>query len=281
MSTTDLNRYGEYCDKHKQLIVAHIHSHPGFGAFYSMPDSETLRTLFYADHNVGIVVDNLQNQYMGFKMYGNQKQEEPIYWFDLQESVECGHLNSSLLTNVSGNSNFKVHKVVNFSNLIKKDSKQTEEVSDEPSLPQEKNKTSTLEMLPKENSITEETQTEKSQELSEIQENIAILCNDIKDIKNSLDNVNTTLDQTIKKKEEALISINDKNNDIGSLILETFNKIPSWLSIKKVIYIFFFLLFGVILNFIISVIMFVTIFENNNESPKLHNTITHQTIDNK
>lgn len=117
MSTQDLNKYGDYCDKHKQLIVAHIHSHPGFGAFYSMPDSETLRTLFYADHNIGIVVDNLQNEFLGFKMYGNEKREEPIYLFDIEDSIIGGHLNSCMLSNVSGSSNFKVHEVVDYSSL--------------------------------------------------------------------------------------------------------------------------------------------------------------------
>lgn len=117
MSTGDLSKYSEYCDKHHMLIIAHVHSHPGLSAFYSMPDSETLRTLFYANQNIGIVIDNLQNQYLAYKIYDGERREEPIFVFNTDECINSGKLVTTLISNVSHGSNFHIREVIDFSKL--------------------------------------------------------------------------------------------------------------------------------------------------------------------
>lgn len=119
MSTQDLAKYSEYCDKNHMMIIAHVHSHPGLSAFYSMPDSETLRTLFYASQNIGIVIDNLQNQYLAYKMYDGVKREEPIFVYNAEECLKEGKLIPILLSNVSHGSNFITREVVDFSKIRK------------------------------------------------------------------------------------------------------------------------------------------------------------------
>jgi proteasome lid subunit RPN8/RPN11 len=74
------------CNEHKLLPLIWIHSHPGFGAFYSGTDDFTLKSYFYANHQTGVVVDNLKNEVLGYKMYGEKKQEEDVFIFDLDKS---------------------------------------------------------------------------------------------------------------------------------------------------------------------------------------------------
>ena len=85
-SYEDSIRHSNYCDEHKVLPLIWIHSHPGFGAFYSGTDDSTLKTYYYAPYQVGVVVDNLQKQILGYKMYGDNKQKENVYIFDLDKS---------------------------------------------------------------------------------------------------------------------------------------------------------------------------------------------------
>lgn len=85
-SYEDSIRHSNYCDEHKVLPLIWIHSHPGFGAFYSGTDDSTLKTYYYAPYQVGVVVDNLQSQILGYKMYGENKRQENVYIFDLDKS---------------------------------------------------------------------------------------------------------------------------------------------------------------------------------------------------
>lgn len=85
-SYEDSIRHSNYCDEHKVLPLIWIHSHPGFGAFYSGTDDSTLKTYYYAPYQVGVVVDNLQSQILGYKMYGDNKRQEIVYIFDLDKS---------------------------------------------------------------------------------------------------------------------------------------------------------------------------------------------------
>lgn len=85
-SYEDSIRHSNYCDEHKVLPLIWIHSHPGFGAFYSGTDDSTLNTYYYAPYQVGVVVDNLQSQILGYKMYGENKRQENVYIFDLDKS---------------------------------------------------------------------------------------------------------------------------------------------------------------------------------------------------
>ena len=80
-------KHSNYCDEHKVLPLIWIHSHPGFGAFYSGTDDSTIRTYYYAPYQAGVVVDNLQKQILGYKMYGENKRHENVYIFDLDKST--------------------------------------------------------------------------------------------------------------------------------------------------------------------------------------------------
>ncbi len=53
------------------LQLIWIHSHPTFGAFYSTVDYRTLKSMYYAPHQAGIVVDNVNQEYLGFKVRNN------------------------------------------------------------------------------------------------------------------------------------------------------------------------------------------------------------------
>ena len=87
ISYEDANAHSAFYEAHKLLPLIWIHSHPGFGVFYSSTDSKTLRQCYFAPHQVGVVVDNLQKQVLGFKMYGNEQRQENIYIFDLDKST--------------------------------------------------------------------------------------------------------------------------------------------------------------------------------------------------
>ena len=67
MSEECLAKISEKCQKDDSLMLIWIHTHPGFGVFYSGTDSSCLRTNFYKPYQIGLVVDILQKQIKGFK----------------------------------------------------------------------------------------------------------------------------------------------------------------------------------------------------------------------
>lgn len=67
MSEECLAKISEKCQKDDSLMLIWIHTHPGFGVFYSGTDYNCLRTNFYKPYQIGLVVDILQNQIRGFK----------------------------------------------------------------------------------------------------------------------------------------------------------------------------------------------------------------------
>lgn len=85
-SYIDSINHSVFCNEHKLLPLIWIHSHPGFGIFYSDTDCTTLKTLFAAKHQMGVVVDNLKNQVLGYKMYDNKMLEENVFLLDLDKS---------------------------------------------------------------------------------------------------------------------------------------------------------------------------------------------------
>ena len=100
-SYEDSIRHSKYCDTHFMLPVVWIHSHPGFGVFYSSTDCLTLRNYFACNHQVGIVVDNLQNKYMGFKIYDGNQCVENLYSFNIENSIKQHRLVFSKLNEPS------------------------------------------------------------------------------------------------------------------------------------------------------------------------------------
>jgi len=68
ISTEDNARINSVCEKKGLNQIIWIHSHPKLGVFYSGTDNNTLKTMYYDRHHVGIVVDNIQNDSLAFKV---------------------------------------------------------------------------------------------------------------------------------------------------------------------------------------------------------------------
>lgn len=103
ISFDDNIRYSNFADAHKMLPIVWAHSHPGFGTFYSGTDSDTLSRCFRAPHQMGVVVDILQNLAMGFKIYDNKETNESLFLLDgdatianSKASIECVYETMSL-----------------------------------------------------------------------------------------------------------------------------------------------------------------------------------------
>jgi len=71
ISIQDQVRIARLTNEKKLLQLIWIHSHPSFGAFYSTVDYKTLKGMYYAPHQCGIVVDNVKEEYLGFKVLKN------------------------------------------------------------------------------------------------------------------------------------------------------------------------------------------------------------------
>ncbi|MDR2511730.1 MAG: hypothetical protein LBC89_04635 [Bacteroidales bacterium] len=72
MSEECLAKISENCQRDNFLMLIWIHTHPGFGVFYSGTDYNCLKTNFYKPYQIGLVVDILKNQIKGFKTKGNE-----------------------------------------------------------------------------------------------------------------------------------------------------------------------------------------------------------------
>lgn len=108
-----------YCEKNHVLPIIWIHSHPGFGVFYSSTDSTTLASFFARDHQMGVVVDNLQNKYLGFKISNGMQRNQDIYSFNLNECVSSGEFKFKRLNESLSISNEK-KKAVSFKDINQK-----------------------------------------------------------------------------------------------------------------------------------------------------------------
>lgn len=91
-SYEDSIRHANYCEEHHVLPVVWIHSHPGFGVFYSGTDSGTLRTQFNCNHQVGVVVDNIQDLYKAFKIIDGEEREVNIWGYSTLSCLTEGKL---------------------------------------------------------------------------------------------------------------------------------------------------------------------------------------------
>lgn len=116
-SYDDSIRHSSYCDSHRMLPVVWVHSHPGFGVFYSSTDSSTLRNYFSCNHQVGIVVDNIQNKYLGFKIYNEKQCVENIYVFNLEQCISSHKFIYTQLNEASNENSFKKKSPVSFKHL--------------------------------------------------------------------------------------------------------------------------------------------------------------------
>jgi proteasome lid subunit RPN8/RPN11 len=82
ISYEDNARIVEEYEGKNYLPVIWIHSHPGYGIFYSGQDNQTLREKYHERFHVGIVVDNLKKDYGGYKMYDGQiKEYNEVYLY--------------------------------------------------------------------------------------------------------------------------------------------------------------------------------------------------------
>ena len=119
-SYDDSARHSKYCEEHKVLPIIWIHSHPGFGVFYSGTDSTTLRAYFNCSHQLGIVVDNIQNQYLAYKIINGLQTEIDIWGINIQKSIDTGKLDKFIYSNRPTNPKFEVKKKVSFKALQEK-----------------------------------------------------------------------------------------------------------------------------------------------------------------
>ena len=92
MSYEETGAASLYCEEHHLRILVWIHSHPGFGVFYSLTDGKTLRTQFNAEQHAGVVVDNLHGLYLAYKIIDDRQETLPILGFSLTECRRDGVL---------------------------------------------------------------------------------------------------------------------------------------------------------------------------------------------
>ena len=79
MSEECLANISEKCQTENTLMLIWVHTHPNFGVFYSGTDYNCLKTNFYKPHQIGIVVDIIRKQHMGFRVTGNRVVEFSDY----------------------------------------------------------------------------------------------------------------------------------------------------------------------------------------------------------
>lgn len=118
-SYEDSVQHSIFCEQHHVLPIIWIHSHPGFGVFYSSTDSSTLASFFARNHQMGVVVDNLQNKYLGFKMSNGMQRNQDIYSFDLENCIACKKLKYKRLNETLSISHEK-KKAVSFKTINQK-----------------------------------------------------------------------------------------------------------------------------------------------------------------
>lgn len=109
-SYEDSARHSKYCEDHKVLPIVWIHSHPGFGVFYSGTDSNTLRTYFKCAHQLGIVVDNIKNQYLAYKLVDGIQTEIDIWGVKVQQSIENNRLERFLYNTICNSHQDSIEK---------------------------------------------------------------------------------------------------------------------------------------------------------------------------
>jgi proteasome lid subunit RPN8/RPN11 len=79
MSEECLAKISEKCQAEGTLMLIWVHTHPGFGVFYSSTDYNCLMTNFYKPYQIGIVVDILGKKCKGFKTQGGETTEFADY----------------------------------------------------------------------------------------------------------------------------------------------------------------------------------------------------------
>ena len=152
-SYEDSIRHSHYCDANKVYPVIWIHSHPGFGVFYSSTDRSTLKNYFNCNHQMGIVVDNIQQRYLGFKIYDGEQYQQDFFVFDIQKSLDEGTLICERLNDSNEDDTSKKKRTVSFKELSKVSSHSHNKYNSSISFQLLQNLSNQLNSLEKENSI--------------------------------------------------------------------------------------------------------------------------------
>lgn len=94
ISYEDSARFALYAQQHHMVIDLWPHTHPfkAAGLFYSPVDNNTLKSQYSAPHQMGMVCNNLDNTYKGFKVIDGMVLEYNLYAFNLNLSIEAGEL---------------------------------------------------------------------------------------------------------------------------------------------------------------------------------------------
>lgn len=89
ISLDDSIRIMDYNQLHKTFTVCWIHSHPGFGAFYSGTDKDTLLNQYNAPFQFGVVVDILKQESKAFKSIDGKMKEIEYHVFDPESQADA------------------------------------------------------------------------------------------------------------------------------------------------------------------------------------------------
>ena len=102
ISIDDGIRIMNYNQRHKTFTICWIHSHPGFGAFYSGTDRKTLMAQYNAPFQFGAVVDILKQESKAFKSIDGKMKEIDYQVFDLESRTEDKNEYESKTTDEKG-----------------------------------------------------------------------------------------------------------------------------------------------------------------------------------
>jgi proteasome lid subunit RPN8/RPN11 len=84
----DFGRFSDFCRRNNLTQLVWVHSHPGFGAFFSNTDDRTLRSLYRASQYMGVVVDIFKNEMAGFKTVDGELRSHSFHIVDTKLEVE-------------------------------------------------------------------------------------------------------------------------------------------------------------------------------------------------
>jgi len=171
LSYQDSISHSDFCDEHNFLQVIWIHSHPYFEVFYSPTDDTTLKTIYAAEHQTGVVA-NLKGGVKGYKMYDDKKREEDVFLLDLDKS-SADYLEVCLL-NKRKEENHKPTTIIN------DDFKKKEETTEVKKLEKKE------ESLENENIVLEELAEKIKKEKKAVETEIENLKNEIETLKTDI-----------------------------------------------------------------------------------------------
>ena len=196
MSEECLAKISEKCQNDSTLMLIWVHTHPGFGVFYSGTDYNCLKTNFYKPYQIGIVVDILRKQDKGFKTKKNDIVEFSDY----------------ALFNDEKNVLFSPYKPYNKIKVVEKSNVRIDELTEE------------IKQLKQDlqHKISEVEQCEKKLQLQE--KNIEILNSDLYAKTTAINELQETLQSKFSEIEQLKADLQLKAESVKELEIDLQNK---------------------------------------------------------